>query len=169
MCPCALRMAICISRCCHAMGCVHVACMMLHMDYSLFYGHPGTRPCSSDHREAAGPVRLVVDRVFRPLCIVVTEQSPFAALAASSDVQRAIMCQRGNGTFGMIRWGPVSPSPHDNSLHTTTATAAPRRTGRGRHTTRHTPTATRAAPRPPAPLCALTSIAHSGKAFSGHA
>ena len=37
--------------------------MMLHMDYSLLYGHPGTRPRSPDHREAAGPVGLVVDRV----------------------------------------------------------------------------------------------------------
>ena len=50
--------------------------MMLHMDYSLFYGHPGTMPCSPDHREAAGPVGLVVDRV---LSFVITEQSLFAA------------------------------------------------------------------------------------------
>jgi len=50
--------------------------MILHMDYSLFYGHPGTRPCSPDHREAAGSVGLVVDRV---LSFVDTEQSPFTA------------------------------------------------------------------------------------------
>ena len=57
------------------------ACMMLYMDYSLSHGHPGTRPCSPDQREAAGPVRLVVDRV---LSFVITEQSPFALLVASS-------------------------------------------------------------------------------------
>ena len=30
--------------------------MMLHVDYSLSHGHYGTMSCSSDHREAAGPV-----------------------------------------------------------------------------------------------------------------
>ena len=49
--------------------------MILHMDYSLSHGHHGTMPCSPDHREAVGPVGLVVDRV---LSFVITEQSPFA-------------------------------------------------------------------------------------------
>ena len=36
---------------------------MLHMYYSLSYGHHGTIPCSPDHRKADGLVGATVDRV----------------------------------------------------------------------------------------------------------
>ena len=55
--------------------------MMLHMDYSLSHGHCGLMPCSPVHKEAAGPVGPAVDRA---LPFVITEQSPFALLVASS-------------------------------------------------------------------------------------
>ena len=57
------------------------ASMSVFIDYSLSHGHHGTKPCSSDHTEATGPVGLAVDRV---LSFVITERSPFALLAASS-------------------------------------------------------------------------------------
>ena len=56
------------------------ACMMLHIwIISLPHGHHGTRPCSTDHGDAAGPVGPAVDSV---LPFVITERSPFPLLAA---------------------------------------------------------------------------------------
>ena len=57
------------------------ACMIIHVDYSLSQGHYGTRPCSADRREAAGPVRSPADHV---LSFVITHQAPFGLLVSAS-------------------------------------------------------------------------------------
>ena len=74
------------------MACHGLPVWSLHMSYCLSHGYHGTMPCSSDHREAAGPVEQAADLV---LSFVVTQQAHFARFVTASVGHPAVPHQRG--------------------------------------------------------------------------